>query len=472
MTALDPNPKRPPAYSPTEERFWDAKDLEQEIKRIFDICHSCRMCLSYCPSFPDLFARVDGYIAKGVARGAETLNDADITSVVDNCYQCKLCYIKCPYTEDEGHNWLVDYPRIAMREKAVRARRDGVTLQDQVLGEPQLLGDLTAGPQANIANFVNVNRLVRKGVEATLGISARFPLPPFATQPFGAWWRDHEKKNASARGTTETGDRIEVALFPTCYGEYNTTGPAIAAVRVLEAHGIRVFYPEGMTCCGMPNLDGGDVPRAQQKVRDNVKALLPHVRAGRKVLVPGPTCSYMMTKEWAELVDDPEAKEVAAACMDLMKWVDVELRRKKKLKKKVKDALHRVAIQAPCHLRAQKIAFPSVQVLESLGAEVELVQECSAVDGTWGMKAQYYDLGRRYAMKMVRSMKDAEAGTFVTDCPLSALRITHETGKPCMHPIEAVALALGLEDERQGVPEGAHLSSEDAEKKDHEEDRP
>ena len=35
-----------------------------------------------------------------------------------------------------------------MREKAQRAKRNGVTLQDQVLGEPQLLGQMTAGPMA------------------------------------------------------------------------------------------------------------------------------------------------------------------------------------------------------------------------------------------------------------------------------------------------------------------------------------
>ena len=87
MSAIDPNPKRPPAYSPTDERYFDAADLDQEIHRIFDVCHSCRMCLAFCPSFPDLFARVDGYIGKGKAVGAETLNTEDIASVVDNCYQ-------------------------------------------------------------------------------------------------------------------------------------------------------------------------------------------------------------------------------------------------------------------------------------------------------------------------------------------------------------------------------------------------
>jgi glycerol-3-phosphate dehydrogenase subunit C len=451
VTAIDPNPKRPPAYDPTDDRYWDPVDLDQEIHRIFDICHSCRMCLSYCPSFPDLFARVDGYIGRGVAKGAEKLDAADLRSVVDNCYQCKLCYIKCPYTEDEEHKWLVDYPKIALREKAQRARRDGVTLQDQILGEPQFLGEMTAGPQAHIANFVNSTSLVRKVAEKTVGISAKFPLPTFATEPFARWWSKHE--------ATTNGEAGEVAIFPTCYAEYNTTGPAIAAVQVLEAHGYAVFYPKGMTCCGMPNLDGGDVPRAQEKARQNIDALLEHVRAGRKIVVPGPTCSYTLTKEYPGLVGTDEAREVAAACIDLMKFVDVELRRKKKLKKDVKKPLGKVAIQAPCHLRAQKIAFPSVQILEALGAEVELVQECSAVDGTWGMKAQYYEQGRRYAQKLIRGMRESEADLFLTDCPLSALRISHETGKRCVHPIEAIAEALGLG--APAVPSGSHISPED-----------
>src|SRR5262249_45328481 len=149
-------------------------------------------------------------------------------------------------------------------------------------------------------------------------------------------------------------------------------------------------------------------------------------RAGRDIVVPGPTCSYMMSKEYEGLLGTEDATLVASKVVDLMKWIDVNLRRKKKLKKEFKNPLGKVAIQAPCHLRAQKIAFPAVQILEATGAEVELVQQCSAVDGTWGMKAQYYHLGRKYAQKLLRDMRDAEAKLHVTDCPLSALRIQHE----------------------------------------------
>ncbi|MBI2390432.1 MAG: 4Fe-4S dicluster domain-containing protein [Deltaproteobacteria bacterium] len=451
MSAIDPTPKRPPAYSPNDARFWDEADLDQEIHRIFDICHSCRMCLAYCPSFPDLFARVDGYIGKGKAVGAEKLDTADIASVVDNCFQCKLCYIKCPYTDDEGHAWLVDYPRIAMREKALRARRHGVTLQDKILGEPQLLGELTAGPQARIANLISAQSLLRKVGEKTAGISAKFPLPPFAVEPFQAWMKKH-------RPPPEAGAAGEVTIFASCYGDYNVTAPSIAAVHVLEKHGYRVLYAENQTCCGMPNLDGGDVPRAQEKARQNVSALLPHVQAGRPILVPNPTCSMTLSKELGSLVEGDDAKVVAAATWDLMKWVDVELRRKKKLNREFTRKIDKIGYHAPCHLRAQKIAFPAVQLLEATGAEVELVQECSAVDGTWGMKSQYYETGRKYAQRLLRGMRDAEAQLFASDCPLAALRIAHELGSACKHPIEILAWAYGFP--LEGVEEGAHAAPE------------
>jgi len=68
-----------------------------------------------------------------------------------------------------------------------------------------------------------------------------------------------------------------------------------------------------------------------KKVRANVEVLLPHVQAGRKIVVPAPTCSYTMRKEWPLYVDSPDVRAVSAATMDLMQFLD-GLRREKKLK--------------------------------------------------------------------------------------------------------------------------------------------
>jgi len=75
---------------------------------------------------------------------------------------------------------------------------------------------------------------------------------------------------------------------------------------------------------------------------------------------------------------------------------------------------------------------------------VDIVEKCSAVDGTWGMKAQHYETGRKYAQKLARGIENAEAQTVVTDCPLSALRIGKENNVTVRHPVEALADAYGI----------------------------
>jgi glycerol-3-phosphate dehydrogenase subunit C len=444
MSRIARSPASPPAASPDDPRYWDAADLETEMRRVFQICQDCRMCVNYCGSFPALFDAVDRDIEKAGADGAEKTTAADFRHVSDLCWQCKLCYIKCPYTADEGAYELLDFPRLMAREKAQRARREGVPVVDRLLGEPGTIGKLGGGLKAPLTNFVNRNRLFRKVGEAMTGISSEFPLPPLARETFPAWL-SRRKPAAGA------GDAGEVVLFATCTGDYNITSVSRAAVRVLEHQGYRVVRPDGEVCCGMPNLDGGDVPAMRAKVEANVAVLLPHVRAGKTIVVPAPTCGYTIKKEWALYSDKPETREVAKATLDLMEFLD-GLRKAKTLKTDFAKPLGAVTYHAACHLRAQKIAYPGMRVLSAVpGTEVRMVEQCSAVDGTWGMKAAHYDMGRKYAQKLVRGIASAAeesdgGATVVTDCSLAALRVEKENRVPAVHPVEALARAYGLED--------------------------
>ena len=314
----------------------------------------------------------------------------------------------------------------------------------KILGEPQAIGALGSGAMAPIANLITKNQLLRKVQEKVTGVSAEFPLPPLAPEPFSRWMAGH-KPNDTA------GENGEVVLFATCYGEYNTPSVARAATLVLEHNGYKVRYPgvgdDGsamFTCCGLPNIDGGDVAAAIAKMKHNVALLLPHVRAGRKVIVPASSCGMMIKREWREYLPTPEAAEVAAATLDLMEFL-VVLGKEKKLKREFKRSLGTVAYHAACHLRAQKIGFPGMRVLNIVpDTEVRMVEECSAVDGTWGMKAAHYEQGRKYAGRLVRGIEAADADLVVTDCSLSSLRIGHENKVSPVHPVEALAWAYGL----------------------------
>jgi glycerol-3-phosphate dehydrogenase subunit C len=395
------------------------------------------MCVTYCGSFPRLFEAVDAAISAGRAEGAETVGSETIRTVSDHCWQCKLCFIKCPYTPDEGAYEALDFPRLMAREKALRARREGVPLVDRVLGEPALIGKLSVGRQAKVANLVNANRLVRKAAERVTGISAEFPLPPIAERNFSTWYRGRPFE----RVPEETG---KVVLFPTCYGEHNFPEVPEAAVRVLAMNGFGIELPEGLTCCGMPNLDGGDVEAATRKMRKNVALLAPYVERGLRIVVPGPTCGYTMKREWPVYLPTPEARAVAAATVDLMEFLD-GLRREKKLNRSFSHGYGKIAYHAACHLRAQKIAIPGARVLAQLpDTEVRIVERCSAVDGTWGMKAAHYEEGARYAERLAKDIEQGrEQGekTVVTDCSLAALRMLKQSGTQPKHPIELLAEA-------------------------------
>jgi glycerol-3-phosphate dehydrogenase subunit C len=436
MSKIDLVPKEPPATDPADARYWDPRDLESEMRRTFEVCHNCRMCVGYCGTFPDLFGRVDRDVETRGATGAELLDAAAFESATELCWQCKLCYVKCPYTKDEGHEWLLDVPRLLTREKAQRAKRNGVTLQDQVLGEPQLLGKMTAGPMARVANFVNVNRLVRKTMSAVAGISEHFPIPPFGETSFAGWLKHHEP-------LPEAGTRGTVALFATCLADYNFPRIAACAVRVLEKNGWSVVRPE-QTCCGMPNMDGGDIDAARAKVAANVGFLVREVELGRRIVSLQPTCGYMIRKEWAELAPGADTTRVAQATIDVMELLEQQ-RKDKTLVRTFEKGVGKVAYHAACHLRAQKIGYPAARVLGLLpDTEVEVVEQCSAVDGTWGMKTQHYEMGKRYAQKLVRGLDRVDAQRVVTDCALSARRILAETGVSPLHPVEALAEAYGV----------------------------
>jgi Fe-S oxidoreductase len=222
---------------------------------------------------------------------------------------------------------------------------------------------------------------------------------------------------------------------------YNDPVTGRAAVEVLERSDIRVelCYER---CCGMPFTDVGDLDSARANAERNVADLLPFVEAGAKVVVPGPSCSLMLKTEYPELLGTEAARRVADATQDLMEFL-YHLARDKKMNRDFKQELGRVAYHAPCHLRAQNIGFRSRDLLRLTGAEVEVIDACSGVDGTWGMQARFHDESMKVAEKMLARIDAAELDHISTDCPLAALRIEEGLGRKAVHPVVLLRHAYG-----------------------------
>src|SRR5262245_7592353 len=104
----------------------------------------------------------------------------------------------------------------------------------------------------------------------------------------------------------------------------------------------------------------------------------------------------------------------------------------------------RVALHVPCHLRAQNIGLQSAEMLRLLpDTTVEPIEQCAGIDGTWGMKAEFFDASQQIAGKLVRGIERAQATTVATDCALAAIQIYDMTGARPLHPIQILDACLG-----------------------------
>lgn len=419
-----------------DPKFFDQAALDTELRRVFDVCHTCRMCFSYCPSFPSLFDAIDRHEEAGEGE-VDALSSAEMNEVVDLCYQCKLCYVKCPYTPP--HQFMVDFPRLMLRAKAVRARDEGVTRQDRFLGNPDRTARRSTGILARLVNRANRIPIVRRLMERVIGIHRDRVLPEFAVETFERWFA----RNRSNPAESEI-DENTVAIFETCSINYNYPLVGKAAVQVLERNGKRVLRPRQI-CCGMPALDGGDVDFAVDHARRNVQMLAPLVERGVPILVLSPTCSYVMKQEWPALLGTDEARRVAERTFDAGEYLAAE-KKAGRLDLEFTVPQGKLAYHIPCHLRAQNIGHPFRPILAAIpDTTVEVVEQCSAFDGTWGMKKEYYDLSRRYAKKLCGPMNDAKADRFVSDCMMAGLNVKEELGRAPDHPIEVLRDAYGIE---------------------------
>ncbi len=429
-------------YDPFHPEYFDEADLRGELTRVFDLCHGCRLCFKFCTSFPTLFAFVDAHDDQDAAR----LTPAQQDQVVDECFGCKLCYVNCPYIPGQS-DWNLDFPRLMMRAEQVRVRHGGLSaeakVQNQVLGRTDLVGRVNSAlaPLANKA-IGTPGSFTRKVMAKTVGIASQRVLPPYARQRFSTWFKKH---TASLPGRRQG----RVALFPTCLVEYQNPAIGRDLVKVYERNGIECTLPPGQVCCGAPWLHSGDVDHFVAQGRKNITVLAEAVRAGHDVVVPQPTCSYIIKKDYVDYIGGPDAELVAANTYDAAEYLmrvhkgdDTEL--DTDFTGDVPEAL---TYHAPCHLRAQNIGLRSRDLMKLTGTKITLVAECSAIDGTWGYREQNYETSRQVARKMADAIDKAGNDVVAGDCNLANGGILQETGKQPVHPIQVVARAYGIPEE-------------------------
>ncbi len=427
--------------------FYNQASLDQELERVFDICHGCRRCVSLCGAFPTLFDLVD----ESPTMEVDGVNKADFMKVVDQCYLCDVCYMtKCPYVPP--HSWNVDFPHLMLRAKAAKFKNEGISLRDRFLSNTDLLGSFAGIPiVTQTINAVNKTAVVRKVVESTLGVDAKAWLPEFAPKKF--------RSGAAPAAATEINNGKltpgKVAIYATCYVNYNEPGIGHDLLAILNHNSIPYVLVEKEACCGMPKLELGDLEGVAAKKAINMPHLAKLAKEGYAILAAIPSCTLMYKQELPLMFpDDADTQLVKEAMWDPFEYF-MSRHKDGLLKNDFKQALGNVSYHIPCHSRVQNVGRKTAETLQLVpDTQLNIVERCSGHAGTFGVKKEFHatamKIGKPVFKAMATGFGETAPNYVSSDCQLAGHHIEQglaEGGYPhtaMAHPLTLLRTAYGI----------------------------
>ena len=421
--------------------FHDEDALFAELERVYDICHGCRRCFNLCHAFPTLFDLID----ESRTMEVDGVAKADYWKVVDHCYLCDMCFMtKCPYVPP--HEWNVDFPHLMLRAKSVKHRRQGAGFRDRVLSSTDAVGRFAAKPVvAPLVNAANASKPARAALETVLGVHRDARLPPYAPRPLRSRLRAGAPSRPEPVATPET--RGRVALFATCYANYNEPDVGEDIVRVFEHNAIPVTLAPRERCCGMPKLELGDLDAVERAMEVNIPELVRLVDDGWDIVAPVPSCVLMFKQELPLLFPrNAGVEKVRAAFFDPFEYL-MHRHRAGRLNTDFKSSLGRVAYHAACHQRVQNIGMKTRDVLALVpGTEITVIERCSGHDGTYAVKKEFHRIAIRIARPVARKVAESGVDHYTSDCVMAAHHIgnTLGDGSVPVAPMSLLRKAYGI----------------------------
>ncbi len=427
-----------------DDDFYNADKLDAELRRVFDICHGCRRCFNLCDSFPRLFDLIDG----AESGELDTVKSADFAPVIDACTLCDMCFMtKCPYVPP--HEFDLDFPHLMLRARAAEARDKGVPFAEKQLTKTDRNGKLAA-PVAPIANWATKtgNGLTRPIMQSVLGIHKDASLPKFTSKPFTS-------RAGTAPEVNPQGPAFgrKAVLYATCFSNYNNPDIAVSARAVLAKNGVEteVVYP---SCCGMPQLEQGDIAGVAANASVVAGALKPWIEKGYDVIAVVPSCALMLKFEWPLIVpENADVITLSKATYDITEYI-VDMGKKEGMAEGLKPLQGGVSIHISCHSRAQNMGQKGAEMLRLIpDTAIDVIERCSGHGGSWGIMKDNFDVALKIGKPVARKAAEKAAAHVVSECPLARDHILQGieriNQKPAevsqvQHPIQLLALAYGL----------------------------
>jgi Fe-S oxidoreductase len=300
---------------------------------------------------------------------------------------------------------------------------------------------------AQTVNFANRNPAARAVMQSVIGVHKERQLPPYSPSPFRRSFAQSEALPVRDGKLTPG----KVAIFSTCYVNYNEPGMGHDLLALLAHNEIPYVVAEQEACCGMPKLELGDLESVEKLKDVNIPLLAPLARAGFAILTPVPSCTLMFKQELPLLLpEDRDVRAVADAMFDPFEYF-VLRERDGLLGKAFRRGLGKVSYHIPCHSRVQNVGQKTREALEWIpDTTVNTVERCAGHDGSWGVKREFFADSMKIGKPVFTRMADGEPDFISSDCPIAGRRIEQGIAQGSggkarkLHPLTLLCIAYGL----------------------------
>ncbi len=417
--------------------FLNLKNLDAEMRRVFDICHGCRRCFNLCDSFPKLFDMID----ESENEDVESLKSEQFEPVVDACTLCDMCFMtKCPYVPP--HEFDLDFPHLMLRYRTAQKKLGKLNVV------PKQLANIDRNAKIGVmfSKFVNwasdvKNKIIRKLLEIIAGIDKRVQLPKYNSETFSNFFNNNKDKiNFKVPQKNR-----KVVIYSTCFVNFNKKNTGVAALKVLKKNGVQVqeAYPG---CCGMPFLEQADLPKVVKQAKKVSKDLLKWIDKGYKIITLTASCGLMLKFEWPLLMPNCEnIKRLSLNVMDVDEYI-VDISKKEGLVEGLQKIDGGVTVHHACHARAQNMGNKARDMLKLIpDIKIDVVERCAGHGGTFGVMKETHDLANKVGKPTAKQIKNKNNKYMASDCPLAGKHLkqlekdTNISNDEALHPIELIA---------------------------------
>ncbi|MGB9627133.1 MAG: anaerobic glycerol-3-phosphate dehydrogenase subunit C [Thermodesulfobacteriota bacterium] len=389
-------------------------------------CNECTSCLSTCPVYSQKVGYDGPFFGVKLAElyydvRNEKKKLSYLESYLDKCIQCKQCDVVCP--------WEVNLSQIITKIKGRIFKQKKFSIRDWLISHPARIGYFIS-PLSTLFNTLIKKRSMRKIVDQLIGIDVRAPFPEYHPAKI--------RPSIERKGKT----KHKVAYFVGCYNKFNDPNTSQEALVVLDANGVEVI-PLDLGCCGMPSLGIGDLESAGKRAATLSAEIKKLILNGYDIVSNCPSCVTMIKIEYPSLFHLLEEEEVQGHIHDLGAYL-WQLNQWGELNKNFKEIRRKVGYQVSCHLKAQKIGTPFVNLLRLIqGLEVRAIfDKCCGMAGTMGFKKEKYELSQKVGSSLMNELVNSQLDLILTDCASCQIKIKNETKINTSHPITIIKEAM------------------------------